>query len=87
MIKKRRKTIVYFETYMLMAENAKLPEVKRQALVDILNSQLDDSGCYIDFSEFTWQLIKLFGVSDKELELAQKLAMTQAEIKEEIRCN
>ena len=81
MIEKRRKYMVVFDTYMLMASIAGLSEEKNQALIDMLNESFDD-GDYIGISEHTRRMIKLFGVSEKEFELAHKLARTQAQIRE-----
>jgi hypothetical protein len=86
MIEKRRKYMVVFDTYMLMASIAGLSEEKNQALIDMLNESFDD-GDYIGISEHTRRMIKLFGLSDAEYNMAHQQARMQAQIREEIRSN
>ncbi len=83
---KRRKYLVVFDTYMLMASIAGLPEEKKQKLIDMLNESFDD-GDYIGIADHSRRMRKLFGVSDAEFAMAHKQARTQAQIREEIRCN
>jgi hypothetical protein len=84
--KKKEKSLINFETYMLMASIGRLSECKRQKLIDMLNESLDD-GDYIAISEHSNRIRKLFAVTDTEFKLAEKQARTQVEIKNEIRCN
>jgi hypothetical protein len=52
----------------------------------MLNESFDD-GDYIGISEHTRRMIKLFGLSDAEYNMAHQQARMQAQIREEIRSN